>query len=162
MSEIKKLRLSWNEYFMKLAEMAASRSSCVRRQVGSVAVDTARHLIGSGYNGTPSGATHCTEETCLRNVNHVKSGEQPELSRAIHSEQNLVAHCGRELRGSSVYVTNKPCTSCFKLLLAAGVTSIYWKDNYADVVSNELMKQWGTITITAEGYYCFTQRHANA
>lgn len=157
MSTIKELRLSWNEYFMQLAEHTAARSTCVRRHVGSVAVDETKHLVGSGYNGPPSGSKHCTVETCLRNANHVKSGEQPELSRAIHSEQNLVAHCGRELRAASVYITNKPCTSCFKLLLAAGVAVIYWKDNYDDVVSDALMRQWGTVSTTPEGYYCFTK-----
>lgn len=152
-------RDSWNKYFMDMAIQAATRSTCVRRKVGAVAVDDRHRIIATGYNGTPPGCPHCTAATCLRNVNHVKSGERPELSRAVHAEQNVVAHAGRELVGSTVYVTNKCCISCFKLLLAAGVTVIIWNEDYDDAVSRFVMNELGSVDTTAEGYHRFKLKY---
>lgn len=150
-------RLSWNQYFISLAHAVAQRSTCARRQVGAVAVaNPNHHVLGTGYNGVPSGQPHCTPETCLRNVRHIKSGEMPEVTRALHAEQNIVAQCGDRLAGSTLYCTNQPCISCFKSLMSAGVSKIVWEHAYDDEISRQLMLEWGTIS-EEEGYHVFTR-----
>lgn len=145
-------RQSWNEYFMSLAVKAASRSVCTRRQVGAVAVDVNHRIIGTGYNGPPSCYPHCTTDTCYRTVHKIPSGEQPEKCVAIHAEANLVVQLGERLRGSTVYVTNQPCVGCFKLLIGAGVSEIFWKEPYDDAFSRKLMMELGIYG--RHGDYC--------
>ena len=82
-------RPSWDEYFLQLALQAATRSTCLRRQVGAVLVRDKR-LLATGYNGAPRGVSHCLDIGCLREELGIPSGERHELCRAIHAEQNAV------------------------------------------------------------------------
>jgi len=71
-------RVSWDEYFMSIAKLVATRSTCMRRQVGCVIVKDKR-IIASGYNGAPSGVSHCTDKgICLRKELNIPSGQQHE------------------------------------------------------------------------------------
>ena len=83
------MRISFHDYFMEFARLAAKRSTCLRRQVGAVLVKDNR-LLTTGYNGAVSGADHCSEVGCLREEMGIKSGERYELCRAVHAEQNAV------------------------------------------------------------------------
>ena len=102
-------RPSWDQYFMKMAELAASRSTCLRRQVGAVIVKE-RHVIATGYNGAPKGLPHCGEiGGCIRQQLGVPSGERHELCRALHAEQNAIiqaATLAQSIEGATIYVTN--------------------------------------------------------
>ena len=60
MSEYVDDRISWDEYFMQMAELTAKRSTCLRRQVGAVIVKD-KHIIATGYNGAPKGLKHCAQ-----------------------------------------------------------------------------------------------------
>lgn len=155
MSEV---RLSWDKYFMNLAHDVSLRSTCIRRKVGAIAVDKKNMTLCTGYNGTPSGQPHCTPETCLRNMRKLKSGEQPEVTRAIHAEQNIVATIGGCLTDATVYCTTRPCVSCLKSLVAAGTIRIVWEQNYEDRLSHQLMDEWGEVNKTDEGYYEFIKK----
>ena len=84
------MQTSWTEYFMDLAKAVSTRSTCLRRKVGAVAVNPRHMVIGTGYNGAPSSMAHCTPETCIRVKNHIPSGEKLETCKAVHAEQNLV------------------------------------------------------------------------
>lgn len=59
------MRPSWSEYFLEMAALVAKRSTCLRRQVGAVAVKDGR-IIATGYNGAPVDFKHCQETGCLR------------------------------------------------------------------------------------------------
>ena len=117
-------RSSWDQYFMKMAELAASRSTCLRRQVGAVIVKE-RHVIATGYNGAPKGLPHCGEiGGCLRQQLGVPSGERHELCRALHAEQNAIiqaATLAQSIEGATIYVTNQPCSICAKMIINAGI-----------------------------------------
>jgi len=76
-------RPSWNEYFMRIAMLAATRSTCLRRQVGAVIVKN-KKVLATGYNGSPSGLKHCLDIGCLREELGIPSGQRHELCRAIH------------------------------------------------------------------------------
>lgn len=83
------MRPDWDEYFMNIADMVKTRSTCMRRQVGAVIVRDKR-ILTTGYNGTPSGLKHCKEVGCLRDQMNIPSGERHELCRGIHAENGLL------------------------------------------------------------------------
>lgn len=127
-------RPSWHEYFMGICDLVASRSTCTRRKVGAVLVKGKR-LLCSGYNGAPAKVPHCSETGCLRAQLNVPSGEKHELCRGVHAEQNAIiqaAFHGIRLEGSSLYCTNQPCSICAKMIINAGIKTVYYKDGYDD------------------------------
>lgn len=69
------MRPSWSEYFLEMAALVAKRSTCLRRQVGAVAVKDGR-IIATGYNGAPVDFKHCQETGCLREQQGVPSGQR--------------------------------------------------------------------------------------
>ena len=136
------MRKDWDEYFMSLAFEVATRSTCLRRQVGAVAVNDRHIIIGTGYNGAPRHMTHCTKDTCIRILKKIPSGEKLEICKAVHAEQNLVTYLGEKLKDATVYITTRPCTTCAKLLIQAGVKEIIWKHNYDDPYSSSLLTEY--------------------
>ncbi len=151
-------RVSWEKYFMDIAEMVATRSTCVRRKVGAVAVDEQHRIVGTGYNGAPVGFTHCTKETCIRCIKHIPSGQMTDICRAIHAEQNLVIHLGEKLRDCTVFCTTKPCTTCTKLLIGCGVKEIVWKGNYNDDFATALLQEYADFLPLSHGEYIHVVR----
>ena len=151
-------RLDWDTYFMRLAKEVKSRSTCIRRQVGAVAVDSKHRVIGTGYNGAPSGLKHCTKLTCVRNLQKIPSGQRLELCKAIHAEENIVLQLGEKLHDATLYCTIQPCVSCIKSLIGSGVYRVVWEGNYPDGYARELMSEYGTITQLASGYHELIRR----
>ncbi len=136
-------RPDWNEYFMRMAELAAERSTCVRRKVGAVLVKD-RRVLATGYNGAPKKLPHCEETGCLREKMNVTSGQRHEICRGIHAEQNLIAQSafhGVKTEGATVYCTNQPCIICAKLLINAGIKQIYFKNPYDDEFTRKILEQ---------------------
>lgn len=137
-----KTRVSWDEYFMQFAIDAAKRSTCVRRQVGAVAVFGKRVLV-TGYNGAASGQEHCFDVGCLREKLNIPSGEKHELCRAIHAEQNLIIQAalfGVSLKGSIIYCTTQPCSICAKMLLGVQIEKVVYLKGYPDEATTDLLK----------------------
>lgn len=128
-------RPSWDEYFMLLAKLTATRSTCFSRPVGAVIVRD-RRLLATGYNGAPPGTWHCTDrKECYwrQPENHVPGIEPKELSRAIHAEMNAISHaarCGISIEGGTIYTTLSPCMNCFKALLSAGIKRVLFEHIY--------------------------------
>ena len=136
-------RPDWDQYFMEMAELAATRASCLRRKVGAVLVKN-KKVLATGYNGAPKDITHCEATGCLREKLEVPSGERHEICRGVHAEQNLVAQAafhGVKTEGSTVYCTHQPCIICTKILINAGVTKIYFKNPYSDQFAEKLLKE---------------------
>jgi len=135
-------RPSWDSYFMEIAELVASRSTCTRRSVGAVIVKD-KQVLSTGYNGAPSGIAHCLETGCLREQMNIPSGERHELCRGIHAEQNAIiqaAYHGVSIKGGSLYCTNSPCSICAKMIINAGIEKIYYRFGYADAMSGEMLE----------------------
>jgi len=138
-------RPSWDEYFMNITRLVATRSTCTRRQVGAVIVKN-RQILASGYNGAPSRVTHCVDVGCLREQMGIPSGERHELCRGIHAEQNAIiqaAHHGISINGAVLYCTNLPCGICAKMIINAGIHSIYYESGYADTISRQMLEEAG-------------------
>ncbi len=132
-------------YFMKMAELVSTRSTCLRRKVGAVVVKEKR-VLSTGYNGAPRGLRHCGEVGCVRARDNVESGTRHELCRGVHAEQNAViqaAYFGVSIKGGSMYATNFPCVLCAKILVNAGIVEVVFKDEYVDELSREILDESG-------------------
>lgn len=109
-------RPSWDRYFLEIAKLVSSRSTCKRRKVGAVVVKDKR-ILATGYNGPPSGVAHCTEIGCLREQLGIPSGERHELCRGLHAEQNAIIQAalhGVSLKGAEIYCTTFSLHYLFK------------------------------------------------
>jgi len=138
-------RPSWSEYFKEITQLAARRSTCVRRQVGAVVVKEKR-MLATGYNGPPSGVAHCSEVGCLRSRLGVPSGERHELCRGLHAEQNAIIQAaihGVSISGADIYCTNFPCAICAKMLINARIGKIWYVEGYGDELSREMLGEAG-------------------
>ena len=136
-------RPSWEEYFMEIARLVARRSTCLRRQVGAVVVKE-KNILATGYNGTPSGISHCAEVGCLRQKLNVPSGERHELCRGLHAEQNAIiqaAKHGVNIAGAILYTTHSPCSICSKMIINAGIRDIVFLEGYPDPLSLEMLRE---------------------
>lgn len=145
-------RPSWIEYFMGITALVAGRSTCTRRSVGAVIVKDKR-ILSTGYNGAPSGLTHCIEAGCLRHWLNVPSGERHELCRGIHAEQNAIiqaAYHGVSIRGADIFCTTQPCIICTKMLINAGIRTIYYQTGYADPMSRDMLAEAGVEVIQVD------------
>jgi dCMP deaminase len=116
-------RASWDRYFLNIAEVVATRSTCDRKHVGAVIVDD-RRITATGYNGSAPGAPHCDD------VGHLIQNEG--CIRTIHAEANAIVDAGRDAAGSTIYVTCSPCYDCMKLILATGIDRVVFKEKYRD------------------------------
>ena len=138
-------RPSWDEYFMKIARVVASRSTCIRRKVGAVLVRDKR-ILTTGYNGAPSGLAHCEDIGCLRDQRQVPSGERHELCRGLHAEMNALLQAaihGVRIAGAALYCTSSPCALCAKMLINVGIQKVYIDDGYPDELALELLNDAG-------------------
>ena len=138
-------RPSWDEYFMEFANLARSRSTCIRRGVGAVIVKDNR-IMATGYNGTPQGIAHCEEVGCLRQQLNVPSGQRSELCRGLHAEQNAIiqaAQLGQNISGSVLYCTTQPCAICSKMIINAGIKRIIIAEPYPDELGESMLREAG-------------------
>ncbi len=139
-------RISWDEYFMSMAELASKRSTCLRRQVGAVIVKD-NQLLATGYNGAPKGLDNCCDlNECLRQKLGIPSGERHELCRAVHAENNAIIQCavnGVSCKGGTLYVTASPCTMCTKQIINAGISRVVAKEYYPDEMGKQMMLESG-------------------
>ena len=140
-------RPSWDEYFMEITHLVARRSTCMRRHVGAVIVKD-RNILATGYNGAPSGVTHCFDTGCLREQLKVPSGERHELCRGLHAEQNAIiqaAKHGTNIDGSTLYCTTLPCVICSKMIINAGIRRIIYEEGYADQLAAAMLDESGVV-----------------
>ncbi len=118
------MRESWHQYFMGLTERVSERRTCDRLKVGCILVRDNR-IIGSGYNGSVSGHSHCDDEGHLMYENGCK--------RTIHAEMNAILQCakyGVPTEGAVAYVSHYPCPDCMKHLNQAGIKKVYYRHYY--------------------------------
>lgn len=118
-------RICWNDYFMCMAFLTATRSPCHRLHVGCVLVKNNR-VVSMGYNGFLSGEEHKSV------VRVAEDGKEHEMA-TIHAEQNSIcygANTGVSLHETTAYITHYPCLNCAKLLASCGVIKIYYHEDY--------------------------------
>ncbi len=138
-------RPEWDEYFCGIARLVATRSTCLRRNIGAVVVKN-KQVLATGYNGAPTGLTHCDVKGCLRDKLGIPSGQRHEICRALHAEQNAflqAARHGVSLEGSTLYITTRPCSICAKMIINAGVKKVVFEGEYPDELALEFLEESG-------------------
>jgi len=124
--EVVRPRASWDEYFMQIAQVVASRSTCPRKYVGAVIVRD-RTILSTGYNGSIRGMPHCSDVGHMMEAGHCVA--------TIHAEGNAIIQAAKNgvmIDGATVYVTASPCWICFKQLANAGIKRICYNEFYRD------------------------------
>lgn len=139
-------RPNWDEYFMMMAEVAATRGNCIKRRVGAVIVKD-KQILTTGYNGTPKGIKNCYERGCPRGASLADSGAALGECLAVHAEENAIlqaASYGVSIRGGTLYATLCPCTYCAKSIINAGLVEVVYRESYAmDEVTRRLFEEAG-------------------
>ncbi|MCD6448006.1 MAG: cytidine/deoxycytidylate deaminase family protein [Thermoplasmata archaeon] len=136
-------RPSFDEYFMKIAKIVATRSTCLRRHVGAVIVKD-NHILSTGYNGAPKGFKHCSEVGCLREQLGVPEGQRHELCRGLHAEQNAIIQAavfGVSIKGGTIYSTHFPCSVCAKMIVNAELKELVYLEYYPDELSQKILEE---------------------
>lgn len=154
---MKNFRISWDNLFIKIAELYAQRSSCKYFKIGVIFVRDNR-ILAAGYNGPPKGEPHCEEVGCQKEDEFGKrlpagSG----LCRGAHSEMNAIANASTEgvnLAGSIAYCTFSPCFDCTKVLVNMGIVEFKYSTEYPETenaMAMELLKRRGIKVSKLEG-----------
>ena len=131
----------WNEYFMQIATLVATRSTCLRRKVGAIIVRD-NQILATGYNGAPKGVSHCVELGCLRKKLNIPSGERHEICRGVHAEQNAIIQAavnGVSIKNASIYCTHQPCSICAKMIINSEIEAIIIGEEYPDPLAREMI-----------------------
>ena len=132
MIDREKNRPDWNEYFMLMAKLASTRSTCLAFPVGAVIVKN-RQVLATGYNGSPSGTIHCTAQGfCYEGLSSCDASKSLP-SRAVHAEANAIAQAAKHgiaTDGATIYVTLEPCLACLKLIISAGIKEVFYETDF--------------------------------
>lgn len=139
-------RPSWDEYFMSIARVVASRSNCVKRKVAAV-ITLDRRIISTGYNGTPRGIRNCNEGGCPRCNSFAEEGTRLDECLCSHGEENAivqVAFHGSSIRGATLYTTLSPCLMCTKMIINSGIVEVVYNADYpVGEVARNLLREAG-------------------
>ena len=145
------MRPSLSETMLTVAHVLANRSTCVRRKVGCVLTDMKGRILSAGYNGVPSGWTHCTSVASECPGAKEPSGEGYEKCQAIHAEQNALLFCNDIDKIFTCYVTTAPCMHCVKMLLNTQCQAIvYMEDHVTAKESLEVWRRAGRLALSLE------------
>ena len=127
MSDKRQGYISWDEYFMGVAQLAAERSKDPSTQVGACIVDGEKRILSTGYNGFPHG---CSDDEFPWNRDESKGDTKYQY--VVHAELNAILNAsGKSLAGSTLYVGLFPCNECAKAIIQAGVKEVlYLSDKY--------------------------------
>ncbi|MBU0532235.1 AAA family ATPase [Candidatus Micrarchaeota archaeon] len=130
--EFKLHRPSWDDYFMGIAKVVASRGNCIKRKVAAIIVKDKR-IISTGYNGTPRGTKNCSEGGCPRCNNFTESGKNLDECLCSHGEENAIVQAsyhGISIKESTLYTTFSPCLHCTKMIINAGIKEVVYNVDY--------------------------------
>lgn len=137
-------RPSWDEYFMNIAKVIATRSNCMKRRVAAIIVKD-RRIISTGYNGTPRGTKNCNEGGCPRCNSFSASGKNLEDCLCSHAEENAIvqaAYHGVSIKDATLYTTFSPCIMCAKMIINSGIRElIYYKEYTLNKNALKLLKE---------------------
>ena len=131
--------ITWDEYFMGVAMLAARRSKDPNTQVGACIVSPDNIIISTGYNGMPKG---CSDDEFPWD----RKGDNEAVTKypyVVHAELNAILNAsGRDLRGSRIYVALFPCNECAKAIIQSGIREVmYLSDKYSDTMLNLVSKR---------------------
>lgn len=128
-------RMSKYDYFMQIADTVRLRSPDPKTKVGAVLVDSDSRILSTGFNGPPAGFPDAELDWGNREVVY---------PRVVHAEMNAILYASGRYEGSVLFCTLSPCKDCIKLIAAAGIKTIFYRDRYKDIeISEKLAKEFG-------------------
>jgi dCMP deaminase len=142
---MEKKRPSWDEYFLEIVKVVASRATCNRGRNGAVIAKN-RRILTTGYVGSPIGLPHCDE---VGHMLHDVIDENGKISkhcvRTIHAEQNAILQAalhGVSTEGSTIYTKFEPCFVCAKMIINAGIKRVVCERRYhTDRLTRRIFKE---------------------
>lgn len=142
-----------DQLWLDLVNRYALQSKCQSRQVGAILVDAKNHCFGQGYNSAPFGSH---TDACFRCKHKAMAPSGAMLEQAIcaHAEANAIgnaARAGRSCDGATLYCTTYPCAECAKLIVAAGIVSVVYRDYYDSPIS---MSIFSNANVTVRKFEC--------
>lgn len=127
-------KIGWDEYFVRMAELAAKRSSCYSPKGAVIVKDYA--VISTGYNGASKGGEECTRlGFCKKRALGYGSGKGHDHCPAAHAELNaivLAAKNGSNVQGATLYCTHFPCSMCMRYIANSGIVRVVYTWSYPD------------------------------
>ena len=132
-------RESKNQYFLKIARLVATRSTCPRRSVGCVIINKHGHIKATGYNGVPKNFPHCIDKPC--GGEKQKSSQGLNSCMATHAEQNALLQCDNVMDIDTIYITTSPCIVCAKLIANTSCKTVIYSDEYVDTSGIDMLKK---------------------
>lgn len=142
-----------DEYFMAMAMLVATRSTCSRRKVGCVLIDENKNILATGYNGVAKGQPHCNEGHPCPGAES-ESGKDLNECYAIHAEQNALIQCKDLTKVYACFCTTAPCVMCTKLFLNTTLTRMVYVESYPQLT---ISKNISEKTMTANGKFDWLQ-----
>ena len=146
--KFKPTKPGWDEYFMSIAKVVSTRSSCMKRHIGAIIVRDKR-IVSTGYNGTPRGIKNCDEGGCTRCNSFAGSGTKLDECLCSHGEENAIvqaAYHGISIKGATIYTTFSPCLLCAKMIINSGIVEVVYNSDYPlGEAAMELLKEAGVI-----------------
>lgn len=134
-------RDSKEQYFLKIAVLVATRSTCPRRMVGCVIVNEHGHIKATGYNGVPRNFPHCIDKPC--GGQNAASSKGLTSCMATHAEQNALLQCNDVMDIHTIYVTTSPCITCSKLIANTSCKRVVYSEEYADTTGIDMLNKLG-------------------
>lgn len=155
------VRPAWDEYFIEIAKVVSSRSTCLRRRYGAVIVKD-NVIVSTGYNGAPRGSVNCVDRgSCKRKELNVPAGERYELCEAVHAEQNAVINGSPErMKNATIYIAGfeengdfadgKPCLLCRRMIQNAMIKDVIYLGKDGSIIRVEDVKELDGATVPAK------------
>lgn len=155
------VRPAWDEYFIEIAKVVSSRSTCLRRRYGAVIVKD-NVIVSTGYNGAPRGSVNCVDRgSCKRKELNVPAGERYELCEAVHAEQNAVINGSPErMKNATIYIAGfeengdfadgKPCLLCRRMIQNAMIKDVVYLGRDGSIIRVEDVKELEEATVPAK------------
>lgn len=145
MKKKQSLRPDWDEYFINIAKVVATRATCLRRKYGAV-ITKDNIIVSTGYNGAPAGMKDCLEVgKCTRKELQIPHGERYELCHSVHAEANAIIRAsGEELNGATIYISgndhdsgeclSEPCMMCKRMILNARIEKVVYSNGKNGII----------------------------
>lgn len=137
--------ISWDEFFMGTALLAARRSKDPNTKVGCCIVQD-KKIVGVGYNGMPYG---CDDKVFPWG----REGDplNTKYLYVVHAELNAILNSTKNLTGATLYATLFPCNECCKAIIQSGIRElVYLSDKYATtdgiVASKRMLRAAGIVS----------------
>lgn len=126
-------RPSWDEYFLKVADIVSDRATCDRGEAGCV-IAKDKQILTTGYVGAPTGLPHCSEVGHqMKEVTHEDGSSSKHCVRTTHAEQNAIAQAakmGISIQGATLYCKMTPCYTCAKMIINTGIERVVCMKDY--------------------------------